>query len=140
MNAQPFGVCVIVFDKTGKKILLGKRKNSYRAGMYGVPGGRLELIESLIDCGKRELLEETGLQANSLQYLGVVRELQDGYTFIHFVYTCTDYNGEPKVIEPEKCESWNWYSLNELPSNILDGHKAAIDLHNETFPSIKDLY
>ena len=28
-------------------------------------------------------------------------------------------SGEPEVKEPEKCESWNWYSLDELPEPLF---------------------
>ncbi len=59
MENQPIGVCVITVNKD-KKILLGKRRNSYKQGMFGLPGGRLNLNESLADCVKRELEEETG--------------------------------------------------------------------------------
>jgi len=141
MQPQPIGVSILLFDKTRKKILLGKRKNSYRSGWYGMPGGRLDLEESLIDCCKRELQEETGIQATSLAYLGVIRELQEGYNFIHFAFTCTDYKGEPKVMEPEKCEAWEWHALNELPTNILKGQKGALDiLNNPGGLNIKDIY
>ena len=129
MSSQQIGVCILVFDKTIKKVLLGKRKNSYKAGMYGIPGGKLELKESVLNCGKRELAEETGLQANSLKYLGVIPELQEVNNFIHFAFVCTDYSGKPKLMEPEKCESWDWYSLNKLPEYVLPGHKAAINLY-----------
>lgn len=128
MNQQPIGVGVIVFDKTKRSILLGKRKNAYLAGWYGMPGGRLETKESLIACGKRELMEETGIEAVSLSYLGVIRELQDGYNFIHFAFVCNDYRGEAYAQEPEKCELWEWYPIDALPTNILPGHRAALEI------------
>jgi len=93
MDTEHIGVCVIVLDKQKKHVLLGKRLNSYRAGMLGLPGGRIDLEESLEVCGKRELLEETSLQGNNLLYIGVIRELQEGYNFIHFAFTCSDFTG-----------------------------------------------
>lgn len=131
-------MCIIVLDKNEKQVLLGKRLNSYKAGMLGLPGGRIELEEPLEDCGKRELLEETSLKGKSLQYVGVIRELQKGYNFIHFVFTCSQYDGFPTNVEPEKCEGWNWHPLDNLPDNILPGHKAALDIYNYKKP-IKDL-
>lgn len=126
---EHIGVCVIVVNNKNQ-ILLGKRKNSFRSGMFGLPGGRLELEEMLDICAKRELQEETTILANRLEYLGVIRELQEKeYNFIHFVFACTEFSGTPKVAEPEKCEDWNWYSLDVLPRPILPGHKAAIDVY-----------
>ena len=58
---QTLGTIVIVVS--GGKILMGKRKNSYGLGLYGMPGGRVNNSEKIIDCAKRELTEETGLKA-----------------------------------------------------------------------------
>jgi 8-oxo-dGTP diphosphatase len=127
MHPQHSGVFVIVLNKKNQ-FLLGKRKASYKSGMYGFTGGRLELSETLIECAQRELEEEVGLKAQSLKYVGVVREQQDGYNFIHFAFTCNDYVGEPQLKEPDKCEGWNFYSLDKLPNNILPGHKAGLDI------------
>src|SRR5258706_13140278 len=98
------GVCVIVPDKSLEKtrVLLAKRLNSYKAGMFGVPGGRLELDESLTDCAKRKLREETGLDAKSLRTIGVIIERQEDMNFIHFVLLCEDYTGKLSVKEPHK--------------------------------------
>lgn len=136
---QPIGVCIVVFNKDNH-ILLGKRLNSYKSGSYGLPGGRVEIKEKLIDAVHRELAEETGLKTHSLEYVGVVRELQEGYNFIHFIFTCRDYKGEPKALEPTKCESWDWYLPNTLPQDILPGHMAGIEmLVNPSESKIRDL-
>jgi 8-oxo-dGTP diphosphatase len=140
MNQQPIGVPIIVLDKDKKQVLLGRRLNAYRSGLYGMPGGRLDLEESLVDCVKRELLEETGMKAKSVEYVGVVRELQGDYNFIHIVYLCTDYSGKPQLVEPNKSEEWKWFKLDNLPKKILPGHKAAIDIYlNPNKPTVRDL-
>jgi 8-oxo-dGTP diphosphatase len=140
MTQQPIGVAMIILDDSKEKILLGKRKNSYKSGSYGLPGGRLETAETLDECVKRELKEETGLETDNFHFVGVVRELQDSYNFIHFIYTCSKYTGELTNVEPEKCEGWEWHSLHDLPSNILRGHAAAIDMfHSQTQLNLRDL-
>lgn len=136
-----FGVGILVLNKQ-KQILLGKRKNNFRAGYYGLPGGKVDGDESLLTCCQRELVEETNLTGQSFTFLGVVREQQkteDGI-FIHFAYLCNDFQGNMKNMEPNKCESWAWYSLDKLPTTILPGQMEAIDmfLHPET-PRIRDI-
>ena len=78
------GVCVIILNEVGQ-VLLGERINSYKAGWFGMPGGRIELEETILAAGNRELKEEIGIKSASLEYVGVVRELQQTYNFIHFV-------------------------------------------------------
>lgn len=118
---------VIVLIKKGK-VLLGKRKNSYMSGSYGLPGGKVDNFEKLADCANRELLEETGLKAKSLEYLGVVRDQQNGYSFTHFAFLCKKFDGVPKLKEPKKCEGWKWFGLKKVPPKTLIAHKAAIDM------------
>jgi 8-oxo-dGTP diphosphatase len=135
---EKIGVVVIVIDKE-KKLLLGKRKNAYKAGMYGLPGGRMELKESLYDSAKRELKEETNLNSNKLTYIGVIRELQEISTFIHFAFVCTDYHGGPENAEPEKCEGWEWFSPDEIPADILPGHLAAIEIFKDQETPLREI-
>lgn len=137
---QLLGTCVVIVNNYGNKVLLGKRKNSFMSGYYGLPGGRLELKEKLIDCAKREIFEETGMKVDNLEYLGVIRDLQDGYTFTHFAFLCKTEECEPKLTEPEKCEGWEWFETDNIPEKILDSHKAAIDIFlNLDKPNLRDI-
>ena len=126
---QPIGTCVLVLDKTQKKVLLGVRKNAYQSGIWGTPGGRLEVGEDVREAAKRELREETGLIAEDIPYLGVIKQLHDGYDFVHFAFVCKEFSGTLETKEPEKCAGWEWRDLKKLPINILPGHRAAIELY-----------
>lgn len=127
------GCCVIVQNEQGH-ILLAKRKNGYKEGYFGLPGGRVEGNELLTDCALRELREETDLAAIHLQYLGVVREWQTDFptgapnSFIHFVFLCKEWEGNPTTKEPDKAELWEWYSLDNLPDPVLPGHFAGLKI------------
>ena len=54
------------------QILLIQRKNHPCIGMWGTPGGFVDLREDLIDAAKRELEEETGYKANKVTKLGII--------------------------------------------------------------------
>lgn len=138
-NQQKLGVTIIV--KRGDKILLGKRKNNYKAGYYGCPGGRLESDETILECAKRELMEETDLGDGQIRYIGFVREVQDDeLSFIHFTFIYEIGSHEdPSVVEPDKCEEWEWHSLDELPGRILPGHMLGIQLLKEPSRPYLDL-
>jgi 8-oxo-dGTP diphosphatase len=109
------------------KVLLGKRKNGYGAGYYGMPGGHVELGEPLHAAALRELQEETAVVATQLEFLGVVRENQRNIDFIHFIYVLRNSSSTPQLAEPDKCEGWEWKNLDKA-ENILPGHQRAFEL------------
>lgn len=110
------GIAVI---KNGK-VLLGKRMNAHGAGEWAFPGGHLEFCECPHDCVKRELLEETGLEALSITpgpWTNDIMESNKHYvTLFMFVQK---FAGTPKVMEPHKCESWNWFEWSLLPTPLF---------------------
>ena len=102
------GASVILEDEHGR-VLLQKRVDNH---MWGYAGGSVELDEKVEDAAKRELYEETGLIANSLELFGVFsgKELHyiypngDEVSNIDVVYVCRDYCGELKRQEDEVVE------------------------------------
>jgi 8-oxo-dGTP diphosphatase len=117
------------------KLLLGKRKGSHGEGEYALPGGHLELGETFEECALRELKEEAGLdiKVKKPKFL-CVTNLQR-YHPKHYVdigMLAQWESGEAEVTEPDKINSWQWYSLNELPSplfgctsNYLEAYKTG---------------
>lgn len=62
-GAPLVGVGVAIYNAQGQVLLVQSGKAS-RAGTWGLPGGLIDLGESLIDAAKREVMEETGLSVN----------------------------------------------------------------------------
>lgn len=52
-------------------LLMVQRKNDPGAGLWSIPGGRLELGEYVVDAVAREVKEETGLDVEVLGLLGI---------------------------------------------------------------------
>ena len=125
---QLIGTCILVLNSDKTKVLLGKRKNSYKADWFGLPGGRVEVGENVNLSANRELTEETSLKAKKIKYLGAIKEFQGKKDFVHFAFVCEEYKGEPTCTEPDKCEGWEFYSLEGLPQHILPGHLGAIEM------------
>lgn len=48
--------------------MLLHRLGSHGSGTFALPGGHLEFGESWEDCARREVLEETGLQLESIRF------------------------------------------------------------------------
>jgi 8-oxo-dGTP diphosphatase len=124
-------VCVL---KKDGGILMGLRSNVVGDGYWGLPGGHLEFGEKLDEAAKRELLEETGVKALVLIFTGLVNDRRDDVHYIHLVFSVTQWEGEARNMEPNKCKGWEWHDLNSLPANIFHGHAGIIEsIKNNTF-------
>lgn len=118
-NRPKVGVGVIVI-KDGK-VLMGKRKGSHGEGYWHFTGGHLELNESIEECAKRETLEEADIEIGDVKsaiFTNDIFEKEDKHYVTLFV-TAKYISGEPKIMEPEKCEGWDWYDWNNLPSPLF---------------------
>ena len=112
------GASVILEDAEGR-ILLERRTDN---GLWGYPGGGTELDERVEDAAKRELLEETGLTANSMALFGVFSGPETHYVYpngdevsnVDVVFLCRNWTG---TIRPQKEEvsEIRFFSAADMP-------------------------
>jgi 8-oxo-dGTP diphosphatase len=92
------GVGAVIFANDGRVVLV-KRRHEPLAGQWSLPGGMLELGESLEAGLAREMLEETGLHVDVGPVVEVFDRIlfdDDGRVRYHFVlvdYVCTVRGG-----------------------------------------------
>ncbi|KAI4238627.1 MAG: hypothetical protein LQ349_000975 [Xanthoria aureola] len=100
------------------RFLVGKRINSHGAGTWATPGGHLEFGETPEICAAREVLEETGLKVTNVRFLTATNDFMpaDNKHYITLFTVCVRENDgeEPQVLEPHKCEAWEWASWENL--------------------------
>ncbi|MCB9493120.1 MAG: NUDIX domain-containing protein [Epsilonproteobacteria bacterium] len=107
---QNIAVGVAVFIVKDGKVLLGKRLNSHGHETWSPPGGHLENRETIEDCARREVKEETGLEIKNIR-LGTYTNniFPDENRHSITLYVTADYiSGTEKIMEPDKCEEWRW--------------------------------
>ncbi|KAG8366548.1 hypothetical protein BUALT_Bualt17G0091300 [Buddleja alternifolia] len=118
-------VAVVVFLLNRYKVLLGRRRSSVGRDTFALPGGHLEFGESFEECAAREVKEETGLDINKIEYLTVTNNVHANASKpLHIVAIfmrafLAQPNQMPQNVEPEKCEGWDWYDWNNLPSPLF---------------------
>ena len=114
-NRPLVGVAVIVI-RDGQ-VLLGKRKSAHGAGTWALPGGHLEFFETVADCAKREVAEETGLRIGAIRHFAFTddRFAKEEKHYVTLFVTAEHKTGEAVVREPEKCEAWKWFFWDDLP-------------------------
>ena len=105
-------------------------------------GGKFESGESPFDCIRREILEETGLIADKLNYRGLVTFVSNEYgtEYMH-LFTTDSFHGN--LIE--NCDEGNleWIDKNDIVNLPLwEGDKIFLDLINKDVPffSLKLVY
>ena len=118
-NRPKVGVGVIIIKDN--KVLLGKRKGSHGAGSWSFPGGHLEFNEEIEECAVREVREETGIEIKNIRRLTFTNDIFEKEKK-HYVtlFVISDYaSGKVKVMEPEKCEKWEWFEWDKLPKPLF---------------------
>lgn len=116
-----------IFVVNQNKILLGKRKNCYGAGDWGLPGGHLEYNEKLIEAASRELKEEVGINDPDLKLFCIVDDIGESDHYVHATFLLENFEGDIHLCEPEKCEEWRFFEKNKLPANIFSPHIKILE-------------
>lgn len=68
--AHPGGVGVIAVDENRQVFMVDQYRIAARSMMLEIPAGKLEYGEDPLECGKRELIEETGYKGSEFTHLG----------------------------------------------------------------------
>jgi 8-oxo-dGTP diphosphatase len=114
------GVGVLVLCRNG--VVLLKRQGSHGAGEWSFPGGHLEFGESVIDCAKREVFEELGVDLDWCYSEGVFTE--DFFPGKHYItlYCYGRTSQVPVIMEPDKASDIMFVrDFNSLPSPLFSG-------------------
>lgn len=117
------GVGLLVFNDE-KKILMQLRTDYNE---WGFPGGAMELGESFEDVAKRELKEETNLEADELKLIRVLsgketyREYPNGDKLydITAIYVVKKYHNDI-IINDDESVKLEWFDINNLPKNMTE--------------------
>jgi 8-oxo-dGTP diphosphatase len=119
MDRPKVGLGVIVL-KDGR-VLLHKRKGAHGSGKWSFPGGHLEGGESFEECAARETMEEAGISIKNIKFFTATNDImkEDDKHYITIFVTCELDKGVPKVMEPERCEKWEWFDWNKLPEPLF---------------------
>jgi 8-oxo-dGTP diphosphatase len=69
-KTPPVTTDCVVFDAKGRVLLIRRGHPPFK-GMHALPGGFVEIGETVEDACRRELMEETGVKAGRLELVGV---------------------------------------------------------------------
>lgn len=129
-----YTVDALIFS-ADNKILLIQRKNPPFKGLWALPGGFVDMDETIETAASRELEEETGLKGIELQQMhtfSAVDRDPRGRTISTVFIGFTGYSGDCEVIGKDDAAQASWFSLSSLPELAFD-HEEVIKYGVEIF-------
>ena len=122
----------------GNEVLLQKRFHTgWMDGKYSLIAGHVDGNESVIQAMRREAREEADiiLSENDLLPATVLHRKGGEVECVDFFFVATSWDGEPKIMEKDKCDDLRWFPMDSLPENVLPYIKEAIynDSHHIAF-------
>ena len=117
------------------RILLGMKKRGFGAGRWNGFGGKIKNGESIEDATKREMQEESGVEIENLDKVGIMEfEFQNNPEIIEVhVFKTNNFVGEPTESEEMKPQ---WFHVNEIPFSEMwpdDEHWMPLFLGGKKF-------
>jgi ADP-ribose pyrophosphatase YjhB (NUDIX family) len=101
-----YGISAATLIVQNDQLLLVNHRESGKYDFWVPPGGSLVGSESIMDCARRETLEETGLSVELGQILYIQELWEPGYHFCKFFIQCTAFNGELTLANKDPAESF----------------------------------
>lgn len=105
----------IIEDTANHKLLMIRHHRGINNGCINFPGGKKEENETMLDCVKRETLEETGLTIENPVQVGYV-EFPKFDFYVH-IFKSTKYSG--KLLEKEDEVEAFWQDMDKIPYNEM---------------------
>jgi len=122
-------VSAVIFDRRGR-LLLQQRSDG---GQWGLPGGSVEIGESVAAAVVREVREETGLTVRPRRIVGVysdpafqVVRYPDGNVW-HYVSVCFECTVQGGLLTTcDETLALAYFALRRLPRTLLRNHRLRI--------------
>lgn len=125
-----FSAVGLVLQKDGKILLLRRFNTGWMDGHYSMIAGHLDGAETVVHAMVREAREEGGLRIaeEDLSIVHTLHRITDyGAEYIDFFLTAEKWEGEPQVMEKDKCDEIGWFPIDQLPENTIPYIRSAID-------------
>ncbi len=117
------GVTVLLHD--GERVLLVRRARPPSEGELCLPGGFLETGETFEECGKRELLEETGMTVKDFRLFGIETDITAYGGIMLAVMEVSSWKGLP--VPGDDASEVLWVDLGSVPDLAFRAHDRVVE-------------
>lgn len=117
-NPTPAACCLVT---RGPEILFVQRAVDPCKGLWSLPGGFVELLESPEEAARRELEEETGIRAQRLRLLGTNAQKSRFGAVLVIAYAVDEWEGE--IVAGSDAMEAGFYPATERPPLAFQAHR-----------------
>jgi 8-oxo-dGTP diphosphatase len=111
------GVAAALFN-TNDAIALFHRRRGGESGLWGLPGGRVRIGESLLRAVRREMREELGVKVIRCRQIGLCEDLRPEGHWISALFVVDEFEGEPSNRLPLVHHQLAWALLGDPPGEV----------------------
>lgn len=115
--------------REGGRYLALRRADEPYEGQWNLPGGFVEPGESGPEAITREVREETGLEIEPVEVIGIFSSVYgdegDATSILDIAYRCCELPGGEWRISEESSEA-GWFALDEFPEPAFHGERRAL--------------
>lgn len=115
------GVCVIPVTDNNEIFLVKQFRYPFHTVTREVPAGKLEKGENHAECGKRELLEETGCTCDEYIYLGEMLPTPAYNSEVTHIYMARGLHFEKQSLDPDEFLDVEKIPLSEAVDLVMSG-------------------
>ena len=135
MNNIGVGIGILIFNSNKEILLLLRNSDAKKAdsnmrleGTYTLPSGNINYNESFEDAAIRKTKEESNLDIKK-EDLNLVSISDDKNEYAHYVtigMIANKYSGEVMLKDSEEFVSYDWFDIDNLPSNLCEPSRKII--------------
>lgn len=111
---HPGGVCVACLNENGEYLLVEQYRYAFKSEILEFPAGKLEPGEDPLEAAQRELIEETGYQADVILPLGALYPSVGYLTEVIYLYLATHAHFVGQRLDDQEFLNVKTYTLTQL--------------------------
>jgi 8-oxo-dGTP diphosphatase len=116
----------VVFDDDGRLLMVRRGPNATRSGLWSIPAGFVDYGEEIRAAAARELLEETGLEAEVGDVVFSASSFHDPAKLTVGIWFSGKVTGGT-LEAGDDADEVGWYDLDDLPLLAFDTDAAFIE-------------
>lgn len=118
---HPGATGIIALNDAGEVLLVSQWRTALNRVTVEIPAGRIEADEDPLVCAERELEEETGYRANSVQHLTTIETCAGFCDEKLYIYQATGITSGVRNLDDDEFVIFEWVDLDEAVRRVMDG-------------------